>query len=108
VVKLRQLPFRSYVAQLPSISRVTAGILAEAAEALFTVLKVDTPACGSYNVILTRQYLQYIPRQTEFSGRAACNALGFAGTLFVQSAEELEYIKCHGPMKILTDVSAAW
>lgn len=35
-------------------------------------------------------------------------AQGFAGTLFVRSVEEFEYIQSHGPMQILADVGLPW
>ena len=63
------------------------------------------PSC---NMLLSRRFLQLVPRVTEWSGPVAVNSLGFAGTLLVRATEELEYIRRHGPMQILSEVGLPW
>ena len=62
----------------------------------------------SYNVLLTRNFLQMIPRSTEFSGPVAVNSLGPAGTFFVRSADHLSYVEERTPMGVLCDVGFKW
>lgn len=60
---------------------------------------------GSYNLIWTKNWMILIPRSQAGSGPCNLNSLGFAGTIFVKSKEESEYVKNIGPMKILKHVT---
>jgi sulfate adenylyltransferase (ADP) / ATP adenylyltransferase len=62
----------------------------------------------SYNVVLTRKYLQIMPRSAEASGDVSVNALGGAGTFFVKRQEQLTYIEQRTPGRVLSDVGFQW
>jgi sulfate adenylyltransferase (ADP) / ATP adenylyltransferase len=62
----------------------------------------------SYNVVLTRGYLQIMPRSTEASGDVSVNALGGAGTFFVKRQEQLKYLEERTPGRVLSDVGFPW
>jgi len=46
-----------------------------------------------------------IPRQQEKFQSIGINSLGFAGALLVKNKEELQLVKEHTPLKILTAVT---
>lgn len=60
-----------------------------------------------YNLLLTRDWLLLVPRSAERFEGTSVNALGFAGSLFVRTAAELERIRAAGPMQVLTRVAVA-
>ncbi|GAB4819124.1 hypothetical protein N2152v2_006170 [Parachlorella kessleri] len=62
----------------------------------------------SYNMLLTRRFLLLVPRSAEADGPVSCNSVAFAGSFFVRSREELEYVKGRGPMAVLTAVGFPW
>lgn len=62
----------------------------------------------SYNVVLTSEYLQMVPRRIETSGEVSVNALGAAGTIFVKKQEQLKYLEERTPGRVLADVGFAW
>jgi len=49
-----------------------------------------------------------VPRRKENVGSVAINALGFAGTILVNSKAGLEYIQDQGPIKILEAAGCPW
>ena len=63
---------------------------------------------GSYNLLLTRDHMVVVPRRKENIGSVAINALGFAGTILVNSKAGLEYIQEQGPVKILEAAGCPW
>ncbi|SCZ64213.1 ATP adenylyltransferase family protein [Thiohalomonas denitrificans] len=56
---------------------------------------------GPYNLLMTREWLMVVPRRCEHWDAISINALGFAGSLFVQNQAELEKIREAGPMTLL-------
>ncbi len=58
-----------------------------------------------YNLLITRRWLLLVPRTTEFYRTISVNSLGFAGSLFVRTEEEMELIRKTGPMRILQHVA---
>jgi ATP adenylyltransferase len=57
-----------------------------------------------YNLLLTRRWLLVVPRSREFWAGVSINALGFAGSLLVRSACELDELRAVGPLRILRSV----
>jgi ATP adenylyltransferase len=57
-----------------------------------------------YNLLLTRDWMLYVPRRLEKYGSISVNALGFAGSLLARDEGELEVIRNRGPLAILADV----
>jgi ATP adenylyltransferase len=54
-----------------------------------------------YNLLVTDDWLLAVPRVAECFGSVSVNALGFAGSLFVQDRERLEEVRAAGPMAVL-------
>jgi len=59
-----------------------------------------------YNLLLTREWMLAVPRTRECHAGISVNALGFAGSLFVMQAEQLEQVAATGPLALLRAVSA--
>ncbi|WP_206956442.1 ATP adenylyltransferase family protein [Trinickia acidisoli] len=57
-----------------------------------------------YNLLVTRHWMLIVPRSAEQANGIAINSLGFAGSLFVRDAQQLDAIRRIGPMTILRDV----
>ena len=60
---------------------------------------------GAYNLLATREWMLIIPRAKEEFESISINSLGFAGSLFVRDEEQMQIIKNHGPMNMLTNVA---
>ena len=58
-----------------------------------------------YNLLVTRQWMLLVPRYSESVEGISVNALGFAGSLFVRDAAQMEVIKRLGPMSVLQRVA---
>lgn len=58
-----------------------------------------------YNLLVTRRWMLVVPRETERVEGIALNALGFAGSLFVRDAAQLETLARIGPMTALARVA---
>lgn len=58
-----------------------------------------------YNLLLTRRWMLLVPRSRECFDTVSVNALGFAGSLFVKSDEQLQTVKRAGPMRLLAEVA---
>lgn len=130
VVELCSLPFAAFAVALPPVDAVTPQFLAEAFAALLA--RCCEHAAGqeaqgqgsgsgsaagapeqqqqqpSYNMLLTRRFLMLVPRRCEADGPVSCNSVAFAGSFFVRSVEEVEYVKSRGPMSILAAVGYPW
>ncbi|MGX6999011.1 ATP adenylyltransferase family protein [Caballeronia sp. KNU42] len=58
-----------------------------------------------YNLLVTRQWMLLVPRHSECVEGISVNALGFAGSLFVRDAAQMEVVKRLGPMSVLQHVA---
>jgi len=58
-----------------------------------------------YNLLVTRRWMLLVPRYSECVEGVSVNALGFAGSLFVRDAAQMEVIKRLGPMSVLQRVT---
>jgi ATP adenylyltransferase len=59
---------------------------------------------GPYNLLVTPKWMLLVPRSAEQAEGIAVNSLGFAGSLFVRNAQEMETIRAIGPMTLLSRV----
>lgn len=109
IAEVRQLPYQCLAARLQP-DRVTGAQLADLAAAMLQASqRRNSSAEGlSYNVVLTAEFLQNIPRRMEASGPVSVNALGPAGTFFVKTRDQLEYLEQRTPSHVLQDVGFAW
>jgi sulfate adenylyltransferase (ADP) / ATP adenylyltransferase len=58
-----------------------------------------------YNLLVRRGWMVVVPRSRERFESISVNALGFAGSLFVRTREELERVRRLGPMQVLRAVA---
>jgi len=58
-----------------------------------------------YSLLATRERMWLVPRSREDFDSISVNSLGFAGALFVRNEEQLNALKQHGPITVLTHVS---
>jgi ATP adenylyltransferase len=58
-----------------------------------------------YNLLVTRRWMLLVPRSSERVEGISVNALGFAGSLFVRDAAQMQVIKRLGPMTVLQRVA---
>jgi ATP adenylyltransferase len=58
-----------------------------------------------YNLLFTPQWMWLVPRSRECFDGISINALGYAGSLFVRDAQQLEVLRQAGPMSVLLSVS---
>ena len=65
----------------------------------------DDRQSAPYNLLVTRRWMLVVPRRRERYETISINALGFAGSLFVRSAAELERVRHVGPMSVLRAVT---
>lgn len=64
--------------------------------------------CAPYNLLVRRRWMLVVPRSRACFGSISVNGLGFAGTLFVRSQEDLERVRAVGPMQVLRAVAMPW
>ena len=88
-----------YAAQLAAIGVVD--------EDLPRAANDETVRPAPYNLLVTRRWMLAVPRSRERFGTISINALGFAGSLFVRDADELQDLREAGPMRALKAVSMA-
>lgn len=72
-----------------------------------TAIEPDGRQSAPYNLLLSREWMLLVPRSQECFHGISVNALGFAGSLFVRSADELAVIEAYGPMRVLQNVAVA-
>ncbi len=63
----------------------------------------DAP--NPYNLLVTRRWMLALPRSRERFDSISVNALGFAGSLFVRGAAEMQRLREAGPMRVLREVT---
>ncbi|MBC8727496.1 ATP adenylyltransferase family protein [Paraburkholderia sp. UCT2] len=70
-------------------------------------LEIDRACCHAtpYNLLVTRRWMLLVPRSQERVEGVSVNALGFAGSLFVRDAAQLDVIERLGPMTVLERVA---
>jgi sulfate adenylyltransferase (ADP) / ATP adenylyltransferase len=79
---------------------------------LLKVLRGDDPTGQwqgkhnqAYNLLVTRDWMMMVLRSQESYESIPVNALGFAGSLLVKNAEQLEILKKIGPLTLLQTVA---
>jgi ATP adenylyltransferase len=63
---------------------------------------------GPYNLLIARGWMLLVPRTRERFGTISVNALGFAGSLFVRDAAEMDALRAAGPMSVLRAVAVPY
>ncbi|PCE30686.1 ATP adenylyltransferase family protein [Burkholderia ubonensis] len=62
---------------------------------------------SAYNLLVMPQGMLLVPRSVECVDGISINALGFAGSLFVRDAAQMQVIRTLGPMAVLRRVAGA-
>ena len=60
---------------------------------------------GPYNLLLTRRWMLLVPRSVELWRGISINSLGYAGSLFVKEAAQIDLIRELGPFAVLRGVA---
>lgn len=68
-------------------------------------LRPDTDPMPPYNLLIEHDWLLLVPRSRERHADISVNALGFAGSLFVRRAEQIDAIRRFGPLRLLAGVA---
>jgi ATP adenylyltransferase len=100
---------------VPLATRIAAGDLpfaharaplagAGARELLAALRALARGWAGPYNLLLTDDWMLFVPRAREAWEGIAVNALGFAGALLVRDRAELERLRRAGPLAVLRGV----
>jgi ATP adenylyltransferase len=105
--RLPTFPFNHSIAR---VDRMHALSPAEAAQETETIYREMVGGWGEpeaprpYNLLVTRDWMLFVPRAKEKHGPISVNALGYAGSLLARDESELELIRERGPLGILEDV----
>jgi ATP adenylyltransferase len=104
----RDLPFLHAVARLRSCAQLSPS---EAADVLMALYGEMIRAFGCerpgrpYNLLLTREWMLFVPRTRAHWRGIPVNALGFAGALLVHDRDQLSQVREAGPMRLLRGVA---
>ncbi|SOF00003.1 ATP adenylyltransferase (5',5'''-P-1,P-4-tetraphosphate phosphorylase II) [Burkholderia sp. OK233] len=109
--KVPGLPFRHAFARLelaPAASRHAAYAAFDCYHALLEAVGLraievngELHTSAPYNLLVAPRWMLLVPRSSERVEGVSVNALGFAGSLFVRDAAQMEVIKRLGPMTVL-------
>lgn len=58
-----------------------------------------------YNLLMTRDWMLFVPRRKESCQGISVNSLGFAGSLLVKNKSQLDFIKATGLLQVLKEVA---
>ncbi len=104
----QRLPFRHAFARLDGLDGPAGrDNLSAVYRGLARSVDLDT-APRPYNLVVTRDWMLLVPRTRESFQGISINALGFAGSLLVQSREQLARVRELGPLRFLGAVSEPW
>ncbi len=104
------LPFRNVLVRLNPLAHGVDAAMAALHAYLDGLEKLGCRRAGNsrqsapYSLLMTRRWLFLAPRTEECYESVSVNALGFAGSLLVRSAKQLERVRSGGPMSILVHV----
>jgi len=116
VLTVPGLPFRHAFAWFPRVSGEVALDAAARLQPLYAQLLAavgiasadragEVRQSGPYNLLMTRNWMLAVPRVQEHYEGISVNALGFAGSLFVQDAAQRAALVRVGPMAVLRAVA---
>lgn len=107
VGRAEQLPFHHAVARLRDCAQLPPSLAAQALHGLYAEM---TRAFGCdragrpYNLLVTRDWMLFVPRSREHWESVSLNALAFAGAILVRDEAQLERIRALGPLRALEHV----
>lgn len=104
------LPFLHALARLRELADLPQGAAAEALAALYREMARAFGchrAGRPYNLLVTREWMLFVPRSREKWQGISVNSLGFAGALLVKSLADLARVRAAGPLAVLRHVGVA-
>eukprot|EP01025_Chloroclados_australasicus_P037191 TRINITY_DN37893_c0_g1_i1.p1 TRINITY_DN37893_c0_g1~~TRINITY_DN37893_c0_g1_i1.p1 ORF type:complete len:172 (-),score=12.31 TRINITY_DN37893_c0_g1_i1:291-743(-) len=113
-VPVRQLPFRAFACRLASsapdddLEAQFQQLLSAAGLRRSPETTSSAEAPESYNFLMTRDWMLLVPRGADSCGPVATNSMGYAGTFFLRSQDEIDFVKGHGPMHCLSEMACPW
>lgn len=105
------VPGLGYLHALARLRAVAGRPPAEAAATLLALYREMARAFGCdrpgrpYNLLVTRDWMLFVPRTRASWRGVGVNALGFAGALAVSDRGELETVRREGPLRVLAGVA---
>lgn len=113
--KLPGLPFLhafAYLEQSPAASTRAAHAALDCYHALLEAVGLraievngELHPSAPYNLLVTSRWMLLVPRSSERVEGVSVNALGFAGSLFVRDAAQMQIIRGLGPISVLERVA---
>ena len=105
-----ELPFKNAIARLDPQLASPLKAAQVTLECYYNLLRVlgllgENGQLGAYNLLATPKWMLIVPRSQESFEAIAVNSLGFAGTLLVRNAQQMQLIKDLRPLNILTNVA---
>ena len=102
------LPFAHALARSDDLCRMPPAEAAAATVALYAQMRrrlLPGAEAAPYNLLVTRRWMWMVPRQRQSFQSIEINALGFAGTFFARSPEQLERLRALRPLSVLSEVA---
>ncbi|KAI7841171.1 hypothetical protein COHA_005137 [Chlorella ohadii] len=120
--EMRNLPYAAFAATLPPLQQADAAgpqleaVYKQLLARCIAFVKAQTGRQGatpqdsslSYNWVCTRDFMLVAPRRQEAEGPVSCNSVAFAGSIFVRSREEQQFVRERGPLHVLTATGFSW
>lgn len=110
VVLVRELPFVHGVIKINKDETYVDRCLEEGYNAVLDFVEGQVKGYSSwtrtdsYNMIMTNQYMMIVPRNKEYIGSVGCNSMGFAGSFFLATQQEIDDVKKYGPSYLLSEL----
>ena len=106
------LPFKNAIARLDPQLASPLKAAQVTLECYYNLLRVlgllgENGQLGAYNLLATPKWMLIVPRSQESFEAIAVNSLGFAGTLLVRNAQQMQLIKDLHPLNVLTNVAVS-
>lgn len=114
VASVPGLPFRHAFSWTDGEENISGERLLQTYDALLSATEISGVVRASaryqsapYNLLVTREWMLLVPRSRERFEAISINALGFAGSIFVKTADELARVRKASPMAVLAAVARA-
>lgn len=99
--------FSHFIARVGELGSMPPSHAARVTEELYLEMLAgwgDSETPAPYNLLITREWMLFVPRTVEKYESISVNALGFAGSLLARDLDELGVIRRRGFLGILEDV----
>ena len=105
--RAERLPFHHAIARLRDCADLPPALAAEALHGLYGEMARAfgcDRAGRPYNLLVTRDWMLFVPRSREHWESISVNALAFAGAILVRDDAQLDRVRAAGPMSVLEQV----